>query len=74
MTSSQRTDRGDRPIYPLDHAFVIALRADSGLDGPHLAGRIEHMASGRAVVFTGLEMLLEFMRSTATDHTHGRSE
>jgi hypothetical protein len=74
MMSTQRRDPGDRPIYPLDHAFVIALRADTALDGPHLTGRIEHMASGRAVVFTGLEMLLEFMRSTATDHTPGRPD
>lgn len=58
-------DSSDVPLYPADHAFVIALRRDADVEHGEFAGRVEHMSSGRAASFTSLELLLEFMRRAA---------
>jgi hypothetical protein len=57
---------GDRPLYPADHAFVIAFRRDAALVDGEFAGRVEHLASGSAACFSSLEVLLQFMRRAAS--------
>jgi len=64
----------ERPLYPADHAFVIALRSDADLDGGELAGRVEHVSSGRAVSFQRLDALLEFIRSATGERSKRRTK
>jgi hypothetical protein len=41
-------------------AFVVQLQADTAVERGCLAGRVEHVVSGRATDFQSLETLLAF--------------
>jgi len=43
-------------------AFVIQFRAGTDFDGGRVAGRIEHVASGRTAVFDSVDELLGIIR------------
>lgn len=49
-----------RPLYPLDQAFVVRIRA-SAAEQEQLHGRIEHVSTGREVEFGNGEGLLQFI-------------
>jgi hypothetical protein len=42
-------------------AFVVQFHTDAAIDAGQVAGRVEHIVSGQAVVFHSLEALLTFM-------------
>jgi len=42
-------------------AFVVQFQADTAIEQGHLAGRVEHVVSGRATSFQSQETLLAFM-------------
>jgi hypothetical protein len=46
---------------PPERAFVVQLYADTALDAPHLAGRVEHVVSGQVGHFHSLATLLSFI-------------
>jgi hypothetical protein len=48
------------PLSP-SWAFVVQLREGTALTPEALHGRIEHIVSGQATAFTGLEELRAFM-------------
>jgi len=48
------------PLSP-HWAFVVQLREGTALTPEGLHGRLEHVVSGRATLFTGLEELRAFM-------------
>ena len=50
----------EAPLSP-HWAFVVQLREGTALTPEELHGRIEHVVSGRATFFTGLEELCAFM-------------
>ena len=50
----------DAPLSP-HWAFVVQLRQGTALTPQGLHGRVEHIVSGRAVYFTGLEELGAFL-------------
>ena len=52
----------DRP-FPVDRAVVVQLRADAEVGKGTITGRVEHVASGRAVHFESATELLRFMAS-----------
>ena len=57
-----RSSRYSRPtMNTLQHvgAFVVQFRSESVLEGKPLAGRIEHVTSGRTATFHSLEALME---------------
>jgi hypothetical protein len=47
---------------PPERAFVVQLEADTDLSAGDVAGRIEHIVSGRAARFQSLSQLLAFLR------------
>jgi hypothetical protein len=42
-------------------AFVVEFDADADVQAGHVIGRVEHVVSGRAMLFQSQEMLLAFM-------------
>lgn len=58
----------DAPLAP-HWAFVVQLREGSALTPDALHGRIEHIVSGQATLFTSLEELRAFM-----EHVLGQVE
>ena len=50
-----------KPLYPVEHSFVIALRRDCEEFPSAGAGRGEHLASGRSADFEQLPDLLRFI-------------
>src|SRR5262245_9883789 len=46
--------RPESPELPTDRAFVLQLRRQSGQTPDLFTGRVEHLASGRRLRFTGL--------------------
>lgn len=61
-------DRSDRTLFPVDHAFVVALRCDSDVEGGHWAGRIEHMSSGQVGNFGSMAELARVVRGFLADN------
>lgn len=59
------TGADDTPLYPSDHAFVIALRRDTDVAAGQFVGRVEHVSSGRTASFADVAGLLAFMRGAA---------
>jgi hypothetical protein len=56
-------------------AFVIQFREDTDIPAGRLEGKIEHIASYRAVRFHSVEELLPFISSVLAELKHGdRSE
>jgi hypothetical protein len=52
--------REDGSTLSVHRAFVVHLRADGGPRRARFAGRVEHLSSGRSVLFSSLRELLAF--------------
>jgi hypothetical protein len=52
---------GRQAPISVHHAFVVHFRVDSEVALGRVAGRVEHVASGRSTHFASLEELLAFM-------------
>jgi hypothetical protein len=46
---------------PTQRAFLVQVHAEADVGQEHLAGRVEHVASGQAIHFASSEELLAFM-------------
>ena len=51
-------------------AFVIQFRGDSGVPADKLAGRVEHVASGRTAAFHSVNELPELLRRMLNENHH----
>jgi hypothetical protein len=56
------------PLSP-HWAFVVQLRQGTALTPEALHGRVEHIVSGQATLFTSLEELRAFMAQVLTQHS-----
>ena len=65
MTYARRTDYCllSMKDWQYKAAFVIQIRPDADMDGGPIAGRVEHVASTRAIRFHSLDELLAFITS-----------
>jgi hypothetical protein len=56
------------PVHPLpaQRAFLLQVHAEAEVALGHLAGRVEHVASGHATHFASAEELLAFMARVLT--------
>lgn len=59
---------GDVPPFLPEGAFVVQLKTDTANQGGTLAGRVEHVVSGRATHFESPADLLAFMREAFQRH------
>ena len=50
------------PTYAPTQAFVVQFGRETALDTGRMAGRVEHVVSGKAARFQSLDELLAFMR------------
>jgi len=57
----------DAPLSP-HWAFVVQLREGTALTPEGLRGRVEHIVSGQAALFTSLEELGAFMARALAAH------
>ena len=55
----------EAPLTP-HWAFVVQLRQGTALTPEALHGRVEHIVSGQAILFTSLEELWAFMAQVLT--------
>ena len=55
-------------------AFVVQFQADTAVEQGHLAGRVEHVVSGRAAAFQSLEMLLAFIGEVLRQECDGSTD
>jgi hypothetical protein len=62
MTTTPTTEA---PLSP-HWAFVVQLREGTALTPEALHGRVEHIVSGKATLFTSLEALRAFMAHVLT--------
>lgn len=53
---------------PSSRAFVLQFRADTQFETQNVAGRIEHVASGRAMHFQSTEEFLAFISRMLWEH------
>ena len=62
----------DAPLSP-HWAFVVQVREGSAMTPEALRGRVEHIVSGQAALFTSLEELRAFMEHVLSQgkHTNG---
>ena len=68
--ANQPTGRSG-PAYPTSRAFVVQLCDEQGdRTGQPLAGRIEHVVTGRAARFAGLIELASFVHETLSGVSH----
>jgi hypothetical protein len=65
---AERARRGGPPLSPVPRspywAFVVQLQPDASGSPTQLAGRVEHVVSGRAAEFRSVAALVAFMRRT----------
>jgi hypothetical protein len=52
---------GAEPALPAQRAFVMQLHAAADLAQGQVSGRVEHVVSGQATHFCGVDSLLAFM-------------
>ena len=57
---------GELPL-PARRAFVVQVHATADLAQGRVTGRVEHVVSGRATHFCGLNSLLAFMARVVAD-------
>lgn len=57
---SRSTERVDAEKTPTIEVFVVRLYSDGKVEDGRLAGKVEHVESGRAVRFRDLDELLDF--------------
>jgi hypothetical protein len=50
-----------RPAFPPAWAFVVQFGRDTAVDTERMAGRVEHVVSGKAARFQSLDELVTFM-------------
>ena len=64
------------PFIPLptDHAFVLQLQETHGRPGTCRAGRVEHLASGKATRFATTAELWDFVDKALTAVTERREQ
>jgi len=55
----------DQP-FPVQRAFVVQVHATAAVAQGHLAGRVEHVLSGKAVHFQTVDDLLAFIARVLT--------
>jgi len=53
--------RTHKSPYPVQHAFVVRVEANTALDAENLAGRVEHVVSGQATQFQSMKALFAFI-------------
>src|SRR5262245_3638290 len=56
-----------RRAHPMERAFVVHLRPGTLPEEGRIAGRVEHVASGRSIHFGSLPELLTFLGRTVTN-------
>jgi len=56
-----KADLEQKPPYTPEQAFVVQFRRDIGVDTQCLAGRVEHVVSGKVSRFQSLDELIAFM-------------
>ena len=56
-----KADLEQKPPYPPERAFVVQFRRETGVDTQWLAGRVEHVVSGKVAQFQSLDELVAFM-------------
>ena len=61
----KETSSGGHPL-PAERAFVVQLYAEADMARGRMAGRVEHVVSGRAAHFDRLEDLLAFIERVLT--------
>ena len=49
------------PAFPPAQAFVVQFGRDTAVDAGRLAGRVEHVVSGKVARFQSLDDLMAFM-------------
>ncbi len=54
-------DEEQSRLLPASRAFVLQIGADSRVENGLLAGRVEHIVSGRATHFESVDELLTFI-------------
>ena len=59
---------------PTDHVFVLQLQDSHGRPGTCRAGRVEHLASGKATRFATTAELWDFVNSILATECSERSE
>jgi hypothetical protein len=52
-----RRDGGDKPTLPYAKAFVVQFTAETDARLEHVAGRLEHLQTGRRARFTSMKDL-----------------
>jgi len=58
-----RFDSADTPLYPIDQSFVLQVSRECRSTG-NLAGRVEHVVTGRATRFGSPEELFRFIAAS----------
>ncbi|ETX05535.1 MAG: hypothetical protein ETSY2_22400 [Candidatus Entotheonella gemina] len=61
-------------LLPASRAFVLQIRADSRVENGHLAGRVEHVVSGRTTHFQSVDELLTFIAGALREADAAGSE
>ena len=57
----------ERSLLLPERAFVVQFRDETRLDESHMIGRVEHVVSGRATLFSSLDELVAFIEGTLSD-------
>ncbi len=68
-----RTSADNRPRFRPDHAFIVQFQ-DSHTDGPRVAGKVEHLESGKAGRFGSRDELMSFVDSVLSTLTEAAAE
>lgn len=59
----------NQPALPRQRAFVVQFRVGDELQAGQLAGRVEHVLSGRYAPFHSIDELEQFLRQVLTETT-----
>jgi hypothetical protein len=56
-----KADLEQKPLYTPEQAFVVQFGQETVVDTGHLAGRVEHVVTGKVARFQSLDELVTFM-------------
>jgi hypothetical protein len=56
-----KADLEQKPLYTPEQAFVVQFGRETVVDTGHLAGRVEHVVTGKVARFQSLDELVTFM-------------
>ena len=56
-----KADLEQKPLYTPEQAFVVHFGRETVVDTGHLAGRVEHVVTGKVARFQSLDELVTFM-------------